>query len=181
MDYSLSGEEVLKLCDGKARLVVYEELYNFKTLDELLHPWGSVILLYEYKRDGEGSSYGHYVCLNVVPDEKGGTTVEHFDSLGYKPDEELFKIGISPDFAVKSRQDKQYLLRLLINSGYPISYNEYHLQEDKKGINTCGRWCGVRVFLKNLSLDTFAGLFMNKKLPSDLLITILTSPKYIER
>jgi hypothetical protein len=176
MEYSLSGEEVLKLCDNKAKLVIYEELYNYKTLDELLHPWGSVILLYEFKRDSNGDSHGHYVCLNNVPDG----SIEHFDSLGYRPDEELKEIGITPEFAKKSRQDKQYLLRLLIDSGYPISYNEYHLQQDKKGINTCGRWCGIRTFLKNLSLDKFAGLFMNKKLPSDLLITILTSPKYIE-
>ena len=177
MEYSLSGEEVLKLCDGKAKLVIYEELYNYKTLDELLHPWGSIILLYEYKRDSNGHSHGHYVCLNNVPDG----SIEHFDSLGYRPDEELKEIGISAEFAKKSGQDKQYLLRLLIDSGYPISYNEYHLQQDKRGINTCGRWCGVRVFLKNLPLDTFAGLFMNKKMPSDLLITILTSPKYIEQ
>jgi hypothetical protein len=174
MDYSLSGEEVLKLCDGKARLVVYEELYNFKTLDELLRPWGSVILLYEYKRNDNGS-YGHYVCLNVVPDEKGGTTVEHFDSLGYKPDEELFKIGIPPEFAKRTSQDKQYLLMLLINSNRNISYNEHKFQKDSPSINTCGRWCGVRIFLKNKTLEEFARLFLETHENPDFLITFLTS------
>lgn len=162
---SLSGDEVLDLCHHKANLIVYEDLKKYKSIDDLLYPYGSAIILYEYDRNNN-ESYGHYVCLNRLPSGE----IEHFDSLLYKPDQELKMIPES--IKRKTRQNKAYLAKMLFDSKYPISYNHYKLQSDKTA--TCGRWAGLRCLLKKLTLDEFADLFMNRKYSPDVLVTALT-------
>jgi len=162
---SLSGDEVLDIADGKAKLIVYEDLKNFRTLDELLSPHASVVILYEWEREND-SSYGHYVAVNRVKD-----SIEHFDSLMFLPDREL---GLVPENIKKgTRQDHTYLTRLYSASGYPISYNHHKLQADDTA--TCGRWAGLRCRMKNIDLDVFANYFLNNGVMSpDQLVTILT-------
>ncbi len=110
---SLSGEEVLELCDNNAKVVIYEELKNYKNIDELLYPYDSIIILYEYQRNGN-ESYGHYIALNRLPSGE----IEHFDSLMFKPDSELEMIP--DDIKQKTRQSHTYLAKMLYDSGYPI-------------------------------------------------------------
>lgn len=162
---SLSGDEVLDLCKHKAKLILYEDLKKYKDIDDLLYPYDSVIILYEYIRTNN-ESYGHYVCLNRLPSGE----IEHFDSLLFKPDQEL---GMIPEsIKKKTRQNMAYLAKMLFDSHYPISYNHYKLQKDDT--STCGRWAGIRCLLKKLTLDEFANLFLNRKYDPDILITALT-------
>lgn len=162
---SLDGNEVLDIANRKAKLIIYEDLKKYKTLDDLLAPYGSVVILYEWDRTND-ESYGHYVAINRVKD-----SVEHFDSLMFLPDKELSMVP--SDIKKKTRQDHTYLARLYKDSGYPISYNHHKLQADDT--STCGRWAGLRCRLKKVDLDTFANFFLNSRsLTPDQLITLLT-------
>lgn len=162
---SLDSNEVLKICNNKAKMIIYEDLKNFKNIDELLYPDDSAIILYEYIRNNN-ESIGHYICINRLPSGE----IEHFDSLLFKPDRELNMVP--KNVRKKTRQNYSYLAKMLYDSGYPVSYNHYKLQQNDT--STCGRWAGLRCLLKKLTLDEFANLFLNRKHDPDILVTALT-------
>lgn len=170
-DIALSDDEVLKLVDGKANLILYPDLHKYNNIDEILNPYGACILLYESK-----PKYGHWCCIFKVNDN----LIEYFNPYGGfhegYPDQSLEYIPM--EFRLKSYQYYPYLSFLMYNSPYKLSYNEYQFQKHNKNIKTCGRWCGLRICFKNLSLDHFYKLikFIKKELQidSDHLVTLLT-------
>ena len=166
-DIALSDKELLKIIDGKANLVLYPDLINYKTIDDVLGPHDACILLFEAK-----PHYGHWCCLFKVTDR----LIEFFNPYGGYPDDSLKYI---PDhFRKVSNQDYPYLSWLLINSPYELSYNEHKFQKQEKDIKTCGRWCGIRLACRHMSLEQFTDFInsMTKMLncTGDELVTILT-------
>ena len=88
------------------------------------------------------SKLGHWCCLAVR-----GNDVYFYDSLGIFPDDELNRIPIS--FRMRTNQNERLLgsiLYQLKKKGFRIHYNDIKMQEDKDGVNTCGRYCAL--FLK---------------------------------
>lgn len=55
---ALSGNELIDLLGGKVKIVRYPNIHKYKTIDELLEPYGSTIILYELRKN-----YGHWVCI----------------------------------------------------------------------------------------------------------------------
>lgn len=146
---ALSGYELLKLVDNKANLIKYPELATCNNLLDLLDQFGACIILYETRLN-----YGHWCCLI-----KRGDTIEHFDSYGLIPDDELKYV---PDvFRTQNNMKFPHLTYLLMNlpMKYKIEFNEHKLQEKKKGINTCGRWVALRINNKNMPIKDFANCF----------------------
>ncbi len=161
---SLSGEEVLMICDNKAKMYTYPELVKFNNIDDLLKPYGAIIILYLTKEN-----YGHFCCIF----KQNKTTISFFDSYGYLPDDQL---KFAPMHFRKSHdQYYPHLTYLMYNSNYKIDYNNHVLQSSKKDIATCGRWTGVRILLRNLTNDEFADLFLDEKIKPDSLVTALTA------
>lgn len=80
---------------------------------------------------------GHWCCIAIrYPD------VFFFDSLGLFPDDELNKIPYS--YRIRTNQNERLLGHILFEAkkrGFNIHYNNSKLQQDGKGINTCGRYC----------------------------------------
>lgn len=145
---ALSNTDLIRLVDGKAKVVIYNQLYKFRTLDELLEPYGAVFLLYLFK-----PSYGHW-CAVIRRTPK---IVEFFDSYGGPPDEPLDYID--EKFKKKTNQDYPYLSKLLWESPYSIEYNDYDFQKRGNNIKTCGRFAALRVIFRNLTLNKFAKIF----------------------
>lgn len=160
-DIALSDKEVLALIDGKANRVLYPELVNYKNIDEVLGPYGACILLFEAKKN-----YGHWVCLFKMP---GGGKIEFFNPYGGFPDDSLKYIPSA--FAKISNQDFPYLSALLYESPYELYYNEHKFQKKDSSTKTCGRWCAVRLSLRDYSLEEFTELFIKN---GDEIVTILT-------
>lgn len=167
-DISLSDKDVLKIVNGKANFITYDKLKHVKDIDELLEPYGSCIILYLTK-----PNYGHFVSLNLVgPNED---QLEHFDSYGYVPDDELSDFDIDPKLRQQLGEDFPYLLKLMYDSDYDLSFNEHKLQARKNDIKTCGRWAGIRSLLKHLPLEEFVDIFQNNKLGTpDQIVTAVT-------
>jgi hypothetical protein len=158
---ALSGEEVLKLVNNRANLIKYPELSQSNNLLDILKPFGACIILYETKLN-----YGHWCCLI-----KRGDIIEHFDSYGLMPDDELKYVDNV--FRKQNNMKIPHLTYLLINlpKKYKIEYNQHKLQEKKKGINTCGRWTGLRINNKNMPIDDFADCFKDKYFnPDDIAV-----------
>lgn len=166
-DIALSDKEVLKLIDKKANLILYPDLINYNTIDEILDPYGACILLFEAK-----PKYGHWCCIFKIND----TLLEFFNPYSGYPDDSLEYIPMH--FRLISNQYYPYLSLLMLNSPYELSYNEYKFQKHNKNIKTCGRWCAIRINFRYYSLDQFKEIidFLKKKLNinGDELVTLLT-------
>lgn len=158
----LSDKDLLRLVNNKAKILIYNELLNYKTLDQLLYPYGVIFLLYESQ-----PNWGHWVLIF----KRDNKNIEFFDPYGTIIDDELEEI--KPSFRKISNQEYPYLTYLFYNSNYDIHYNQYQFQKDGPNIKTCGRWCVVRLYYKDLTLKQFRDLFQNKY--SDDIVTYLTA------
>jgi hypothetical protein len=143
-----SGEDILQIINHKANLIKYNELKNYKSIEQVLQPHGAAIILYEWK-----PNYGHWVCIfySPVPNR-----IEFFDSYGYFFDDE--KKFIPSDY-----WQQPYLTFLLYDAqkrGFEIEFNNYQFQKRQtRGENTCGRWVGMRLLLRYLTLEQFKKIF----------------------
>lgn len=151
----LNGRQMLELVDNKANLIIINNLKNYSNIDEVLGPYGAVILLYEIQKNN-----GHWVCLF----KKAPETLYFFDPYGLYPDEQL-KFG---------NYSKPYLSNLLNDSNYKVIYNRTNLQKYCKNISTCGKFVAFRLIFRDLETDKFLSLFLdNKYYDPDFWITTL--------
>lgn len=147
MDKSLSGDEVLRLVNNKANIIIYPELENYNHIDEVLEPYGCAIILYL-----SDVNYGHWVGLIKHKDR-----IEFYDSYAVKPDSEFDYIKEKSKRKLNYKKTP-YLSKLLYESGYKIEYNHNPMQCDMDGINTCGRHVGLRLLLKDIPLPEYIQL-----------------------
>lgn len=159
----LSDKEVLRLVNGKANLILYPQLHKYKSIDEILGPYDATFILFESE-----PRFGHWCCLF-----KEGNDVEFFNPYGGYPDDSLKYID--KNFRKISNQLIPYLSYLMLDSPYELFYNEHKFQKMEEGVNTCGRWCAVRLLCRDISLDDFAKYFRGKD--GDYIVTEITSKK----
>tara|TARA_R110002073_G_scaffold320989_1_gene496846 strand:- start:1928 stop:2443 length:516 start_codon:yes stop_codon:yes gene_type:complete len=152
----LSADDIKTICKGQVEIVVYHNLSQYQSLQEVLGQYGAVILLYETKQN-----FGHWTALIDQGDH-----IEFFDSYGFKPDEEL-------NYA--TYDNTPYLSNLIKTSSKPIIPNLSKLQAQKEDVNTCGRWTSMRVRLRNIPLHKFVELMKNnQKYTGDFWVSALT-------
>jgi hypothetical protein len=168
LNKAFSDHDIYEACDGQVNIYQYKQIKNMQHIDDLLEPYGACVILYTTKKN-----YGHWVTLLRQADK----SIEHFDSYGFKPDDELEFVPDS--YKHVDAEDYPYLTRLLYDAvnggGYKkIIYNEHKLQQYKGNINTCGRWAAMRVILKELSLKEFIKLFTKQHFSPDWYVTAMT-------
>jgi hypothetical protein len=166
MNVALSGDQIVELLDNKVKIVPYNEISEYDTIDELLAPYGRAIILYMSK-----PNYGHWVLIHKLRGKK----IEVCDSYGLVPDDELK--FIPKEFRKASNQLRNHLSHLLADSKYQIHYNNHRLQSLEGGISTCGRWCVLRAINNDMNIDQFAKLVKKeakeKNISLDQLVTQL--------
>lgn len=171
VDYPLSNFDIMKLVKRKANIILYPDLHKYKSIDDVLGPYGVAFILFESK-----PQYGHWTLLFKLNDG----TLEFYNPYGTReqgfPDDSLN--FIPNDFAKKSNQDYPYLSKLLLKSPYQLSYNEIPFQKHAKNIKTCGRWSVFRLLNKHLSLyefnDLIKQLMKRTRLSADEVVTLMT-------
>ena len=165
MDIALSDKQVLALLRGKANLITYAQVKNYRTLEQLMGPYKACVILYETRK-----SSGHWTCIFEVNKD----LVEFFDPYSIMIDKQLQKIN--PAFKRVNNMNHTYLSNLLYNSHYPkIEYNHYDFQKRGKNINTCGRHVIVRLWLRELNLEQYNDFIKSFGLPADYVVTQLTN------
>lgn len=149
---SLTGDDILRICDDKVKIMSYDELANYDNIEDVLKPHGAVIFLYLTKK-----AYGHW-CAIIEHDDN---ILEFFDPYGIPPDHQLNW----NDDEVNERLGvwEPYLTNLIENSDYDLIYNNEKLQSYDESNDTCGRWCAMRVVLRNYDLPYFRHLFLDNK------------------
>jgi hypothetical protein len=166
-DIALSNIDIVDLLDCKCKIVLYPDLYKYKTLDEILGANRTCIVLFESQ-----PNYGHWVCII-----RRDNDVEFFNSYGGYPDDTLKHIETK--FALKPHQNKPYLSMLIMKSPYNLFYNEFKFQKEKGDIKTCGRHCVVRAKHKNLDIydykEKLDALCEKYNTDYDNIVTMMTS------
>lgn len=160
---SFSGEDILTLCDNKTRIITYPELYNFKNIDDVLEPYGNVVILYETSK-----GYGHWICVIKHNDK-----IEFFDPYGLPCDDQLE--FISKKFRKENNENFPILSKMLYESGYKIVYNSEQLQKYSDDISSCGRHVSFRIIMKNVPLNEYGALLKRNKYDPDTIVTYLTA------
>ena len=150
MDYPLSKTDIEKIFNHKIKVLLYSDIANYKSIDDLLKPYGRVCILYYWKKYS-----GHWVC--VFRNKNG--RVEIFDSFGTFPDGTLKEINYN--FRKETNQAYKHLTDLLLKGGREVEYNDKKLQGDKS--STCGRWCIYRMLRNDLTIEEFQDLFKRIK------------------
>lgn len=157
----LSDTDLKRAFNYQVNLILYNELQNYRSINDLLDPFGRAIILYEW-----ADNQGHWTGLHRTVEG-----IEFFDPYGYVPDDER-------KFIPKRFWKHGYLTRLLSdasNRGDSIHYNQYPFQSNNEAVATCGRWVTLRLLHPELSIDQFAKLFFHREqLLNDLVVTYMT-------
>lgn len=150
MNIPLSDSDIKRLLGGRVRVVVYSQLSNFNSLENLFGPYDCVVLLYE-----KVPNNGHWTCLIKIP----GGDVEFYDPYGGLPDSEL-------QFMHYSKSLGCLLSRLLINyhqrTGHDIWYNHGRQQKLARDVNSCGRHCVLRILFRWIPIDQYINMMKDK-------------------
>ena len=122
----LSDVDVKYYLGDDARVLIYDELAKYNTLEELLPESKSfIVLLFPVKSE----TNGHYCALYRLNDN-----IYYCDSYGFKPDKPL-------SFSPKYKNTPKHLTMLFDNSTLPIYYNTIDFQNKKDlKMADCGRY-----------------------------------------
>ena len=160
--YALTGQDVVNIAKpNKVKYMLYNSLSRYNSIDEVLHGTDGVVILLEIK-DGK-SNVGHFVC--IFKNKQG---INYFDSYAMGMDKDLSLMHENPKIFQKLFRNKK------------VKQNKKKYQKLKKDIQSCGRWCGVRLRFHELTDNEFHKLMTSSKYePDDLvsLMTLLISPQ----
>jgi len=160
-DYPLSKTDIEHFFNGKIKVMLYDEISQYKTINDLLYPYGRVCILYYWRK-----YHGHWICIFRNINDR----VEVFDSFGSWIDDTLKDINYL--FRKETNQETKHLTKLLYEGDRDVEYNDQKLQSTKA--STCGRWCVYRMLRNDLTIEEFDDLFKRIK-NKDKKIISLTS------
>jgi hypothetical protein len=127
----------------ESEVMTYAQLANYRTIDELLpNDFDFRIILVEQMKNK-----GHWVLIL-----KYNNIIEDFDSYGkgIEPQRNFIAAGMNKLLG----QEHNYLCRLVNRSSYKYVVNKHKFQSLKPDVNTCGRWCCLRIIMaKEMKMD----------------------------
>lgn len=174
-----SRSDLKYMLDNAVKIVTYDELLEYKTLQELLSPYQSVIILYPNNQDPE---IGHWCCIFVIP---GTDRLEYFDSYGCYIDS-MITDDEDEDILHKPTKIEPKLLKLLIESPYGdnVWWNETAFQSTRLATATCGLWVVLRLKNNHMTEDQFKKLYYDgptaAKILPDLMVSTIICDMYPE-
>jgi hypothetical protein len=151
-NYELSDEDLMRITDNKTKILLYSDLEQVNDIDEILEPYGCCIILYQLE-----ANVGHWCCVM----KHNNQTLEFFDPYGLEIDEELKYSKYN--LRKHNGEVVPHLTALIEKSNYNVNSNKVKLQEFKEHVNTCGRWVGMRIRFKDISIKKFIDLFTDNK------------------
>ena len=164
---SLNFDDLKKLCDPyDVKVMLYQDLIDIDDINVLFSDSDNLIVLYRTT-----NNYGHFVALM-----KYDTHIEYFDSYGKEPD---FELSLSKEtLRHMNGQVIPHIKGLLKEARekykYKTIFNNVQLQKFHADVNTCGRYCALRIKLRHINLHRFQSLLINQKHDPDMIVTYLT-------
>jgi hypothetical protein len=131
MNYFLSGDDIKEILD--VNIIRFSELKNYNDIEDLLRPNSCIVIFWET----EDYNKGHWTALMRYDDY-----YEYFDSYGLLESEDF---ALVPKHMKKELKERDYLKTLF--TGNQVVQNTFDYQQWKDGVNTCGRWVILRLYL----------------------------------
>jgi hypothetical protein len=156
-EYALSDSDIHRIIPT-LKVIPYPELLRARSIDDVLDEKGRVMLLYLT----ENQNTGHWICCLKYRDQP---VLEFFDPYGHAPDKQ--SEWLDDDKLEEFGQDTFQLSKLLRKSPYKVIWNKTKFQKDKMDINTCGRHCLCRLYLKHLTLPQYTKLVKSSGVSPD--------------
>ncbi len=162
MEKSLGNLDIVRLLNGRTKVMRYDGLSSVRSAEDLLFPFGNVVVLYPGEFD-----VGHWVALLRTVDCKGRDVIEFYDPYG---------ISVDREFRIIPSKLPRFMSRLLANSHYPIEYNDYPVQRKSEQVNTCGRHVVNRIRHSHMCLEEYNDTFgtNNGRIDPDKLVVLMT-------
>jgi hypothetical protein len=135
----------------------YNELSRFQSIDDLFGQKNCAIILLSIEGPN-APKVGHWITLLRTQGQ-----IEHFDSYGLNPDQELALTHEQP-----------FLSKLLKNMQQKLLTNTQKLQQFREAVNTCGRWAVSRVLLKKFNQKQYINIINTAHGTPDVVITLMT-------
>jgi len=160
----LTANDILRLTNNEVNILVYEELLNFKSIDDAFNGKTGIVLLFQNTRNS-----GHW-CLLYRLNPK---TIYFFDPYGFPMDSEIkwSKYLISQGFL-----NQPALTYLIKKSNYKLLQNNVKYQTLADGSSTCGRWVITKFNYRHLTDKDFKTFMLgNKHYNGDFWVSILTA------
>jgi hypothetical protein len=157
----LSIDEIKKMLgddNNRCKVILYNDLAKFETLDQLIPNYRDAAIILLEIEGPNAPKVGHWVALL-----NHDSHFEHFDSYGLDPDEEL---GLT--------HEQPYITKLIQNSKIRVESSQAKLQARREAMNTCGRWCVVRVRFPDLEKKEFVQFIREVHNVPDVAATLLT-------
>jgi hypothetical protein len=164
----LSGTDLNRVTENKARILVYSELENYNNIDEVFGDKDSLIILYQNREN-----FGHWCGLFKNTNWLKPKELYFFDPYAFRIDTELD----FSDFQIRRHNGEKvpHLSNLISQGGYTVISNDYRYQKFKKDVNTCGRHVGLRIRHKDFSPEEYKiWLTKNRYYNPDFWVSILT-------
>jgi hypothetical protein len=162
-DRPLSTIDLLNALGNEVKVLSYDQVKDYSSIDELLEPFGRVILLYFWKTRPK---QGHWVCVFKTP----RNTIEFFDSFGTL---ESQLRQIPKRFRMENGEDYPLLTELLYQCPYQVEYNDKKLQDDDSSV--CGRYVLARLSTPNMKIEDFQKIFNRVPKANDQIVMQLTN------
>ncbi len=154
------SDHLLKTYLPDAHILLYNDLKNYRSIEELLPTNKSFCVLLYTNGNSGASIQGHWAAL-----ARHNNEILYFDSYGRPPD-----YPIDHWFKNNKAQQTKYLSALLDSTSLPVFYNGTAYQNSHADVSTCGRY--VVFFIKHMqlgnSLDNFYMLMKKLKDKSKL-------------
>lgn len=146
---TISGDDLIKILNTVGitvgDIITYDDIDKYPSIFDLLPEDGDCkIILIETRQN-----YGHW-CVIL----RYNKTIEWFNSYGAKPQTELSYISNIKNILLGQGKDDFDDLIKDIPADWEVIYNKKRFQGTSNNINTCGRWCILRIMtLKGLRFD----------------------------
>lgn len=150
--------EMLQEDKETTKIMGYDDLSNIESLDELFEGDKRAVIILLQIETKDAPKVGHFIALLNKEDH-----VEHFDPYGFSVDQEL-----------AITHEKDYLGILFRREDKRIVTSKRRFQKIRESVNTCGRWCVVRIKHYNMSLSEFSTFIDQIHYEPDVAVTLMT-------
>ena len=158
----LTDADIRRLTNDELKIMMYEELLNYNTIDEVFGNYEGICLLYENSKFS-----GHWCLLTRL----NATTLYFFDSYSIQLDEE---IKWSKYLVKKGFKTYPALTLLIKKSGYKLQQNQIKYQQLENGVNTCGSHVCCRFIYRHLNDQEYSTFIKgNRYYGADFWVTVL--------
>lgn len=146
---------------NKVKILQYENLASYHSLDDLIgNDEGAIILL--TIQTPNAPPVGHWIAVLKTPQG-----FEHFDSYGIAIDQEL-----------AITHEKPLMTNLVKNTTKKVFESRHIFQAMREHVNTCGRWCVVRILNNKMNDTEFLRFIDSSGHNPDLTVSVLTYMSY---